>query len=560
MFTHFKNKLKNFTASEGKFTALCPAHDDKHPSLSGYINAHGNITLKCFAGCNIDDILKKIGMTKKDLILNNKVDIPKKKIVETYNYTDDTGKVLYQSCRYEPKRFVQRRPDNNNWIYNLKGIKKVIYRLPEIIDAIKNNETIFIAEGEKDVHNLVKLGYQATTNSGGALHWNESFNQIFINSDVVIFHDNDEVGIKHANNILNGLKSIAKSVRIIDIYEKDISEWIEKREKNNKTHPEIKVELDKLIYQVKSEKDYSTYTDLKGKLNEITWKWEHWLPDGFVTLLVGNSGIGKSLLALKIASSFVTGCKFPDGSDYNGNTGCVLLCDTESSQQLWLSRIEQMNLPTDKFIPPFKDGFTDLNLDIIEHRERLQTLAQMEEIKLVLIDSLSGSSNSDENKVETAEKLKFLSILARDTGKPIIVVHHLNKNSSNNSKIQLNNVRGSSAIVQFARVIWAIDIPNISDENHKRLSILKSNFYNQVKPIGLCFNEKDIIFNDAPTEPKVITQKNSATEFLLNYLKNGKKLQKDIIDSAQKIGLTEITLKRAKKELAIQSKKEKEQW
>jgi hypothetical protein len=43
-------------------------------------------------------------------------------IVKTYDYEDESGTLLYQCVRYEPKDFRQRRPDGRGrWIWNLKG-------------------------------------------------------------------------------------------------------------------------------------------------------------------------------------------------------------------------------------------------------------------------------------------------------------------------------------------------------------------------------------------------------------------------------------------------------
>ena len=63
-----------------------------------------------------------------------------KKIVKTYNYMDETGKLLFQSVRYQGKDFSQRRPDDDgDWIWNLEGVQKVLYRLPELLQASKQD-------------------------------------------------------------------------------------------------------------------------------------------------------------------------------------------------------------------------------------------------------------------------------------------------------------------------------------------------------------------------------------------------------------------------------------
>jgi hypothetical protein len=101
-------------------------------------------------------------------------------IVATYDYTDEAGELIYQVCRFEPKDFRQRRkprPDDppdrvkGGWVWSVKGLKAVPYRLPEVLD--NDDRVICIVEGEKDCDRLWKLGVPATTNAGGAGKWHE---------------------------------------------------------------------------------------------------------------------------------------------------------------------------------------------------------------------------------------------------------------------------------------------------------------------------------------------------------------------------------------------------
>jgi hypothetical protein len=47
--------------------AKCPAHDDHTPSLSINKGADGRALINCLAGCNVNDVLAKIGMMSRDL-------------------------------------------------------------------------------------------------------------------------------------------------------------------------------------------------------------------------------------------------------------------------------------------------------------------------------------------------------------------------------------------------------------------------------------------------------------------------------------------------------------
>ena len=69
-------------------------------------------------------------------------------IIATYPYRDEAGELLYEVVRYEPKSFLQRKPDGSGgWIWNLSGVRRrVLYRLPQI----QRQTTVYIVEGEKD--------------------------------------------------------------------------------------------------------------------------------------------------------------------------------------------------------------------------------------------------------------------------------------------------------------------------------------------------------------------------------------------------------------------------
>jgi hypothetical protein len=48
------------------WVAVCPAHEDKSPSLA-IRDVDGKILLHCFAGCSVAEILDSLGMTVSDL-------------------------------------------------------------------------------------------------------------------------------------------------------------------------------------------------------------------------------------------------------------------------------------------------------------------------------------------------------------------------------------------------------------------------------------------------------------------------------------------------------------
>ena len=232
-------------AGSQEFKAVCCFHDETDPSLS--INNTSGLW-QCF-GCkksgdaftfygllksisSFPEILQSIG---QDFGINDsepssgKSPTKKKfKIVAKYNYTDEMDLLLFQVVRFDPKDFRQRRPDGQGgWIWSMKGVERVPYHLPEVLQA----DLVLIPEGEKDVDNLRDLGFTGTTSPGGAEKWLESYGETLSDRDVVLLPDNDEPGRKHVQKIAKSLKDIARSIKVLELpglpEKGDVSDWIQ---------------------------------------------------------------------------------------------------------------------------------------------------------------------------------------------------------------------------------------------------------------------------------------------------------------------------------------------
>ena len=101
---------------------------------------------------------------------------------------------LFQVTRHEPKDFRQRRPDGRGgWIADTRGVRMVPYRLPELVEAVAQEQTVYVLEGEKDVDNAVlALHVPATCNPRGAGKWGScNIDRYFEGAHVVVVADND---------------------------------------------------------------------------------------------------------------------------------------------------------------------------------------------------------------------------------------------------------------------------------------------------------------------------------------------------------------------------------
>jgi hypothetical protein len=60
------SRLSKVKGRNGAWTACCPAHDDKSPSLA-IREDDGKVLLHCFGGCEVSSIVAAVGMEMTDL-------------------------------------------------------------------------------------------------------------------------------------------------------------------------------------------------------------------------------------------------------------------------------------------------------------------------------------------------------------------------------------------------------------------------------------------------------------------------------------------------------------
>jgi hypothetical protein len=143
-------------------------------------------------------------------------------IVATYTYSDEAGSPLYQTVRYQPKDFRQRLPDGT---WHLNGVRRVLYRFPELLAAPA--APVVVVEGEKDADRLASLGILATTAAMGAGKWRPEYADALRGRTVYVIPDNDEPGRQHAESIARSLEDV-RIVTLPGLREHgDVSDWLD---------------------------------------------------------------------------------------------------------------------------------------------------------------------------------------------------------------------------------------------------------------------------------------------------------------------------------------------
>jgi AAA domain len=203
---------------------LCPAHDDRQPSARWNPGKSTWFCDVCHQGGGWRDLARRLG---------EPAPAPAREIAAIYPYRDPTGRLLYEVLRFVPKAFACRRPDPAGWRWNLQGVERVLYRLPELLAAVARNAEIFLTEGEKDADALAALGLEATTHAGGAGKWRPEYTRALRGARVVLLPDNDDAGRRHMQDVERSLRPMAARVAHLELPglpdKGDVSDWLAAR-------------------------------------------------------------------------------------------------------------------------------------------------------------------------------------------------------------------------------------------------------------------------------------------------------------------------------------------
>ena len=449
-FDKYLPKTKQIGGNE--YQAICPFHNDKIPSfnfdaLTGRYFCHG-----CGKKGDIFHFYGKInGLdTSRDFakVLKGISDDfgiaweqKKSKFVKAYDYQDIDGKLLFQVCRMEPKDFRQRQPGSNgNWIWNLKGIEPVLYRLPKVLKA----DEIIIVEGEKDADNLSSIGFTATTSPMGAKKWRPEYNEALKGKNVVLIPDNDNEGREHMTRVAQSLNGNAKSLKWINLPELpskgDVSDYIAAFQSKDEAaerlailidnagpyEPPKKVTIDDIIL---SAGDF--YKLDVSERQELLFPW---LKEDSINLVSGWRGCGKTWLALGILDAVTCGKAFGPW-ECKKSVPCLFL-DGEMTVTDDHERIGNLRLNSDRENPFYfysdayanQLGLPRAHLANESWRKKMKQILITRKVKLWVVDNLASlASGIDENKKQDWDPINSWLLELRFAGISTIMLHHMNK-------------------------------------------------------------------------------------------------------------------------------------
>jgi hypothetical protein len=491
--------LGNARKVNGQWMASCPVsshgqgNGDRNPSLCVSETDEGKPLFKCFSGCSQESVfnaVKDFGLlddlpNPTDFLTQIKP-LPKQQepvLEQEWHYTDEDGVVQHIKQRYKTfdskgKTYKQYRVDENGRRHaSMTGANIVPYNLPEVDFARKTGRTVFLCEGEKAADALKSLGVVATCTHNGASNFPEDVVKHLVGLTIAIVPDNDTVGWDYARKAVAALKSVTKSIRVVDLGLEEIKE--DAYEFVHKYHGDKDrlVDLTKATQAVVSELDVTTPARLLGvaetqetqelELPAVTpvregFKLEAWddiedepvewlvqgvIPQRSFVALYAPPASFKSFVALDIAECIATGRQFL-GHEIT-RKGAVLYIAGEGHGGIG-TRIKALKIhhSTPEGTPVYflrrqvnlRSSQTDLK-DLVQAIDDLKAIHDIN-FEMIIIDTLARAfGGGNENASE--DMGAFITAAGAIQGKyecSLLVVHHAGKDAT-------KGLRGHSSLL-----------------------------------------------------------------------------------------------------------------
>ena len=516
-FEDFIQRFEKKRKTQSGFLVTCPAHEDnpKTPSLHVCPARDGGVLLKCFAGCTTENVVTSLKLTMRDLFakepikrFNPPATAPEKKSAEPevksviekiYSYEDVNGFELFQALRMKPKSFRQRHKVDGEWRWNMDGVERVLYRLPQITKS----QTVWIFEGEKDVENMAAIGFEGTCNVGGAGKWLDSYSETLAGKDVVICGDNDEPGRKHVELVFESIASHAKTVRIIKLPAsiKDASDYISSLKTTldaqaafhdlvAAAHPHVKGYSLPVYSIAECESDYRWFVRSMG---ENAFSLGKWLPTlgvnlrslvpGELVFLIGDTGTGKTGILQQIARAALP---LP-----------TLMFELELPKEMMFERFASMSakMTGEQIEQAYQSSDESISEQLEKHYSKLVicpvarlSVKQMEDIvmrselklgerpRVVLIDYIQLVAGAGENRREKVSDIaEELKVMAKTTRTIVIAASQIARPKDVDEKWEpsLHSAKESGSIESSCGLLisaWK----DVKDSSALNLRVLKS--------------------------------------------------------------------------------------
>ena len=393
--------------------------------------------------------------------------IQRQEIVATYDYPDESGELLYQVVRFMPKTFRPRRPNGRDgWTWNMGDVRRVLYRLPDLVAAVDAGRTIYITEGEKAADRLAAIGLAATCSPGGAGKWRPDYNAALTGAHVIILPDNDTPGQMHAEDVAKALTPETESVHIVKLpglpHKGDVADWIGSAAG---TPHEIATSLESIVTEVIAGGPVKVAEPVRPPAPEPRTRFRLMTPADLMALPErgyllkgimapaelsvwwGPPKCGKSFLLMHAAYALAQGREVM-GRRVKKARVLYLACEGRSGLR---ARIEALHARYGD-APDFVAIAEPINLHGTGDTDDLVEIIRAGRFDLVVVDTLNRvMAGGDENSsADMGAVIRNLDHIRAETGAHVALIHHGTKSGEGGPRGHGSLIGAADAIVAIA--------------------------------------------------------------------------------------------------------------
>src|SRR3954447_1105522 len=409
--------------SGGSWSARCPAHDDHKPSLS-VRQIEGQVLLYCHAGCSTVDVVAALGLAMRDLF-------------------DHAKGVTY---RYPGGRIVRRTPDKRFWQQG-DTADRSLYRLDRVAEAVAAGRTMYVVEGEKDVHALEAVGAVATTAPQGADGWPTVDPTPLAGATVVIVADDDEPGRRHAGQVRNSLAALQPPAKVSVVKAAEGKDAADHVAAGHGVEQFVALEL----APAPARPRLKTIKASEVVERRVIYAWEGRIPIGSATLMPGEEGIGKTAVGIRLMADLTTGTL--PGEFLGTLRNVVMMAPEDALDSVVKPRLREAGADLDRvtFVISRLEGEDEdsvilpRDLDLLTEvvRQIDAAFVWVDSLVTVLPDDLKSISYKDVNKA-----MKAISSWADAQRVAVVAPWHLNKQSGGDTAIRMMDSRAFRTAVR----------------------------------------------------------------------------------------------------------------
>lgn len=449
----------------------CPSHEDGEASLHVAPGNQQPVIMTCHAGCRLDDILIAANVDLQAILAEREAppvqetmnftpvaQSPAGPASHIYPYVDEVGTLLFEVLRIPlpggKKTFRQRRADpsgRQQYVWNTSGMRRIIYRLPEVLEAKAQGRTIFVVEGEKDSDTLVGIGECATTSPMGAGKWEDSYSQSLEGANVIIIADGDPTGRAHARTVRDSLVGFGCAVAIKEAASgKDVTDHL----RAGLTLADLRETVPEGD-EARESYGVDVLDAIKRTFEEKSFVIPNVLARGDRLLITGFEGHGKSTLLRQLAVQVAAGVHPWTGLPMPPQKVLMIDCENHPDQVL-TSYQDLLGLAARHDAPMQPDQLIileewDNELDLTSESGHAWLLERIHAYKpdMVVMGPLYNMSNRDLKDDETVRKIKKVVNEARGICGTAFVMEHHAPHKGQNDTTRSVRPYGSSTFLKW---------------------------------------------------------------------------------------------------------------